>query len=579
MVLAATGMVGCEEYLDKQPQSAFPDSPSFWSGESALELETNYFYAEFAGASYGSAHNGGFYAESMCDDYGQGGYSEFSASIPSGSGVWGASYQEIRRANIILARMQSMNLSDEARKHYEGFARFYRAMQHFDIVKSYGDCVWVDTEVDINDSTALTQHRADRAEVMKKVCEDLKFAGENCREGNNRVFGKYVAWAFLSRAALFEGTWQKYHKNNNAEAEYFFKIAKEAAEKVMQSGKYQIQDKYGANYISLELNSNPEMILFCQFIYGSDIKKGHGLHGYSTSSTAIWGLTKSAVEAYPNSDGLPIHVSPLGYDDSTVKSAVRGRDARLTHNVCDTVLMVNTYAWHNGMNATTAYWTTKFVSWNDLWNSSNNLAPYNDTDGPVYMYSEVLLNYAEACAELGQLDQSAMDRSINILRQKHGHIPALTVAGSTVSVNGTTITKDPKNTFGVSDLIWEVRRERRCELMCDGFRYNDLRRWKMGELLDFSKNPDGFVGARVDALKAYFDETHNGDGIHDANAKFEDVKNGIYVYTVDGKEYVSAFNVPKNNRVFDPNKHYLSPLPSSVTLLNPNLLPNNPGWE
>jgi len=573
MVLAATGMVGCEEYLDKQPQSAFPDSPSFWSGETALEMETNYFYAEFAGASYGTAHNGGFYAESISDDY-EGGYSEFPSSIPSGAGVWSASYQEIRRANIILTRMQSMDISDEVRKHYEGFARFYRAMQHFDIVKSYGDCVWVDTEVDINDSTALTQHRIDRAEVMKKVCEDLKFAGENCREGSNRVFGKYVAWAFLSRAALFEGTWQKYHNNNTADAEYFLKIAKEAAEKVMESGRYQIQDNYGANYTSLSLNSNPEMILYCQFEYGSDLKKGHGLHGYSTSSTAIWGLTKSAVEAYPNSDGLPIHVSPLGYDDSTVEKAIRGRDARLTHNCCDSILMVNTYGWLDGMNSTTAYWTTKFVNWNELYGTERNLAPYNDTDGPVYMYSEVLLNYAEACAELGQLDQAALDRSINILREKHGKIPALTVAGSTLSVNGTTITKDPKNTFGVSDLIWEVRRERRCELMCDGFRYNDLRRWKMGELFDFSKNPDGFVGARVDALKVYYDATNKP-----SDKKFDEVKAGIFVYTVDGKEYVSAFNVPENNRVFNPNKHYLSPLPSSVTRLNPNLLPNNPGWE
>lgn len=579
MALAATGMVGCEDYLDKQPQSSFPDSPAFWSGETALEMETNYFYAEFASASYGSAHNGGFYAESITDDYGQGTYSEFPTSIPSSAGTWSSSYTEIRRANIILARMQDMDLTDEVRKHYEGFARFYRGMQHFDLVNTYGDCVWVDTEVDINDSTALSQSRADRAEVMKKVCEDLKYAGENCREGDGRTFGKYAAWAYLSRVALFEGTWQKYHNNNTTNAEYFLKIAKEAAEQVMASGKYSIQDNYGANYISLQLNNNSEMILFCQYEYTSDMKKGHGLHGYSTSSTAIWGLTKSAVEAYPNADGLPIHVSPLGYDDNTVESAIRGRDARLTHNCCDSVLMVNTYSWLSGMNASTAYWTTKFVSWKDLWGTDRNLAPYNDTDGPVYMYSEVLLNYAEACAELGQLDQSALDRSINELRTKHGKIPALTVAGSTLSVNGTVITKDPKNTFGVSDLIWEVRRERRCELMCDGFRYNDLRRWKMGALLDFSKNPDGFVGASINALQAYFNGTQYGDGIHTSGSNFADVKSGIYVYTVDGKEYVSAFDVPSKNRVFDENKNYLSPIPSSVTLLNPNLLPNNPGWE
>ena len=578
MVFATAALVGCEQFLQEDPQDSFSDGPSFWKGEEALRLETNYFYSSFS--SYGAAHSGRFYAASKSDDYGQDNNNpEYSVTIPSGTGVWASSYQEARRANLIMARMADMELSDEVRKHYEGFCRYYRAIQHFDVVNAYGDCVWQDKEVALDDPEWQSQSRTDRAEIMRKVCEDLKFAGENCRDyTDGRAFHKYVAWTMLSRVALFEGTWQKYHKNNTAVANEFFQIAKEAAEKVMNSGKWSVHENYGSNYVSKSLAGNTEMIMYKQFQYDGDVKIGHGLHGYSTSSTPTWGMTKDAVQSYCNADGLPIHVSPLGFDDSTVKKAIANRDARLAHNVCDSVVMLDTYSWRSGINSTTGYWLTKFVCWSDYINAaSTNLAPYNDTDGPVFMYAEVLLNYAEACAELGSMTQADADKSINLLRTKHGKIPALTVSGTTVSVNGTVITKDPKNTYGVNELIWEVRRERRNELSCDGFRTDDLRRWKMGAQLDFSKNPAGRIGVSEAAVQDYYNYTQNvydWEGLH-ADGSWADIEKDFWV-TVDGKKYISPF-APERNRVFDETKNYLDPLPSGVTLINPNL-GQNPGW-
>ena len=580
MVLAAAALVGCEQYLTEEPQDQFADGEKFWQGETALELETNYFYSSFS--SYGAAHSGRFYAASKSDDYGQDNNNpEYSVTIPSGTGVWASSYQEARRANLIMARMANMELSDEVRKHYEGFCRYYRAIQHFDVVNAYGDCVWQDHEVDMNNEAWQAQSRTDRAEIMRKVCEDLKFAGQNCRDySDGRAFHKYVAWTMLSRVALFEGAWQKYHKNNTAVANEFFQIAKDAALVVMNSGKWSVHENYGSNYVSKSLAGNTEMIMYKQFQYDGDVKIGHGLHGYSTSSTPTWGMTKDAVESYCNADGLPIHVSEAGFDDSTVEKAIRGRDARLAHNVCDSVVMLDTYSWRSGINSTTGYWLTKFVNWSDYIDASaNNLAPYNDTDGPVFMYAEVLLNYAEACAELGNMTQDDADKSINLLRTKHGKIPALTVSGTTVSVNGTAITKDPKNIYeGVNELIWEVRRERRNELICDGFRTDDLRRWKMGAQLDFSKNPAGRIGVSEAAVQAYFDYTQNvydWEGLH-ADGSWAEIEKDFWV-TVDGKKYISPF-APDRNRVFDENKNYLDPLPSGVTLINPNL-GQNPGWN
>ncbi len=579
MVFATAALVGCEKFLTEEPQSEFPDGPSFWTGESALQMETNYFYTAFS--SYGAAHSGRFFADSKSDDYGQDNNDpQYTVTIPSGTGVWASSYQEARRANIILDRMADMELTDEVRKHYEGFCRFYRAIQHFDVVRSYGDCVWQGSEVDMNDEAWQAQTRTDRAEIMRKVCEDLQYAAENSRDyANGNTYHKYVAYLMLSRAALYEGAWQKYHKNNTAVANEFFTIAKNAANEIIKSGKWSIHEDYASNYISKSLEGNTEMLMFKVFQYDGTVKLGHGLHGYSSSSTPTWGITKDAVESYCNADGLPIHVSEAGFDDSTVEKAIKGRDARLAHNVCDSVVMLDTYAWRSGINSTTGYWLKKFVSWSDYINAtSNNLAPYNDTDGPVYMYSEVLLNYAEACAELGTMTQADADKSINELRVKHGKIPALTVSGTTVSVNGVTITKDPKNTYGVNELIWEVRRERRNELICDGFRSDDLKRWKMGAQLDFAKNPSGHVGVSEAAVKAYYDytqEVYDWENLH-AGKTWNDIDTKEYWTVIGDARYVSAFD-PSRNRVFDETKNYLDPLPSGITIINPNL-GQNPGW-
>lgn len=579
MVFATAALVGCEKFLTEEPQSAFPDGPSFWSGETALQMETNYFYTAFS--SYGAAHSGRFYADSKSDDYGQDNNNpEYAVTISSGTGIWASSYQEARRANIILARMANMELSDEVRKHYEGFCRFYRAIQHFDVVRAYGDCVWQDHEVDMNNEAWHSQARTDRAEIMRKVCEDLKFAAENSRDyKNGNTYHKYAAYLMLSRAALYEGAWQKYHKNNTQVANEFFTIAKNAAEAIINSGKWSIHENYAANYNSKDLKGNSEMLMFKVFQYDADVKLGHGLHGYSTSSTPTWGITKDAVESYCNADGLPIHVSEAGFDDSTVKSAIAGRDARLASNVNDSLVMLDTYAWRSGINSTTGYWLTKFVNWSDYINaSSNNLAPYNDTDGPVYMYSEVLLNYAEACAELGTITNADLDKSINILRKKHGNIPALTVNGKEeVAVNGVTIEKDPANIFGVSNLLWELRRERRNELMCDGFRKADIYRWKMGKLLDNSINPDGCIGASKDVIVAFY-EANKTDNLY-KEVNLETVLADLYWYTAaDGKVYTRSLS-PEYSRTFDETKNYLEPVPSGQIQLNPNLAPNNPGWE
>ena len=171
-----------------------------------------------------------------------------------------------------------------------------------------------------------------------------------------------------------------------------------------------------------------------------------------------------------------------------------------------------------------------------------NQTSSNETDAPIFWLAEIYLDYAEACAELGNCTQSDLDKSVNLLRKRVG-MPYMNVAPQA----------DPANNMGVSNLIWEIRRERRVELMYDkNDRYWSLIRWHQLDKLDSQKYPDIFKGAWVGNLKA-------------------DAK-------VDENGYIDAAKGDYGTRVYDP-KNYLEPIPTGQSDLNPKLLPNNYGWD
>ncbi|SUV47225.1 RagB/SusD domain protein [Bacteroides eggerthii] len=131
--------------------------------------------------------------------------------------------------------------------------------------------------------------------------------------------------------------------------------------------------------------------------------------------------------------------------------------------------------------ASTGYGVAKFDNTSlDLYNRNQIGTAY--TDAPIYWLSIIYLNYAEAKAELGTLTQLDLNNTINKLQARAG-LPDMT----------TTPADDPANNMGVSNLIWEIRRCRRCELMFDNwYRYWDLIRWHQLELLDSKKHPNVF---------------------------------------------------------------------------------------
>lgn len=579
LLILTLSFTSCENYLDKKPLDKNSDETN-WTSEASLETFAWSLYSNFSG--YGSGWTRGQYLSSgLTDDYCSDGYSQPTQNAPSSSSTWNNGYTEIRKANTLLNRVDRIKGLDEKRaNHWRGVARFFRGMKHYELVVNYGNIPWVDTEIDIDDAEGLSKSRDDRAIVMKNVCADLEFAANNCQYTTDNSVNNMVAAALLSRVALFEAAWQKYHNNNSAEAKSFYEIAKKAADMVISSGKYTIHTNYKSNYISKSLVGNTEMIMFkvyCHVTEGAKISSAHAMQGWSNSSSKSWGLTKSAVESFVNADGLPIHMS--GYSDATLEDVFKNRDARLSIINNPDVLCPVGWAYTEGVNSSTGYWTDKLVDMTDYGKDTWN-APNNTADAPLYTYGEVLLNYAEACAEIEDLggaamSQSDLDKSVNELRAKHGNIPVLSYAGKgQVSVNGTAITADPKNDTGVSVLLWELRRERRSELMCDGFRYNDLKRWKLGRYIDLAKNPDCYLGASKAAIEKFVNDSQGEELYKDK--KYSDVVDGNF-WSADGK-YISAYDMSKNIRVFDETKHYLEPIPTTQITLNPNLAPNNPGW-
>lgn len=584
--VAAIGLSGCSDYLDKKPLDSNSDDTN-WTSESALEIYSWKFYGYLSSMSYGSGWTRGqYHGETLTDDYATESFTEFTKNVPNSSSAWNTPYDRIREANILLSRVDRIpNLSEAAANHWRGVARFFRALYHYELVKTYGDVVWVDSEVDFSKQENVTRPRDSRVTVMDNVVADLEFAMNNCLEpskaGANTV-NNMVAAALLSRVALYEGAWEKYHKLSNGHPDQFYAKAKEAANKVISSGLYEISDNYKTMYNSLSLAGSKEVLLYKIYsianVNGGKVTAGHTQYGYVVTSTATWGLTKSAVENYAQSNGLPIHMKAGGYDDSTLSGIFSSRDARLGCTVTSTILPVVKLSYDAGINSTTGYWTTKFVEWDkktEYEGLGTWLGPFNDTDGPIFQYSEVLENYAEACAELNQITQADLDKSVNVLRTKHGKIPALKLVGTDgCSVEGTVITKDPKDP-AANVLLQELRRDRRSELMADGFRHDDLMRWALGKNLDTKENPAGYVGVSRDALKAYSETVTGSDwsGVMDSN----------FFVTVDGKVYKSPYNTfaatgtgAKVDRVWN-DKYYLEPIPSGQSLLDPNLGQNN-GW-
>ena len=574
MLFLALGIIGCEkDFLDVPPTNQFED-PGYWTSEENVETFAYGFYpAYFVG--YGSSYTWGDYfsGEVLNDDFAPSAPAQFPKVAPASGGGW--SFAWVRKANIFIDRIDLVDMDEEATAHWTGIGRFFRALEYHDLVSRFGDVPWYGEEIAEDDIDNLYRPRDPRGFVMDKVLEDMQYAAEHVRENvenEQQMVDRSVVLAFMSRIFLFEGTWQKYNEGDTQRAAKYLEAAKWAANEVIESGQFSLGD-YRSVFNSLSLAGNPEVLLYREYEEGV---LTHALNSYNNKEPQT-GPSKDALDVYLAEDGLPIELSPLYEGDHGVEELFANRDGRMSETFVPYELRVN---------QTSSRYSTSGVAVHKFLNEeiaddpigSSNLNP---TDAPIIRYGEVLINYAEAAAELATLGgpaftQADLDKSINVLRSRpEVDLPDLQVVGDMPAVNGQTY-DDPDRDPDVPAIIWEIRRERRVELMMEGFRNDDLRRWGKYHYVDTIENYPINMGAWIDkeVLQAQYPDA-NLTAIHLADAE------GNRLPATATQGYIVPASSPEVQRIFDDPRVYLSPLPLDQIKLYADQgvnLEQNPGW-
>jgi starch-binding outer membrane protein, SusD/RagB family len=553
ILFAACFLSSCKkEFLERLPLDTLTDQ-SYWTGESNVRTFAWGFYPLYFDG-YGSGYTWGkfFSGQSLNDDFAPSTPTAFTKVVPTSGGGWTFLY--VRKANIFIDRVQTVPMSDEAKNHWTGVGRFFRALEYNDLVKRFGDVPWYNHEITDANAPELYKTRDSRILVLDSMLADFTYAVNNVRasDGNDGLtVNKNVVLGFMSRVFLYHGTLLKYQNINQAKATEYLTAAQWAANEVIKSNKYQVNDNFRTVFNSLDLNGKKEIMLYRRYEMGV---LTHSLHSYVNKEPQT-GPSKNAIETYLAKDGLPISISPLYKGDKTIANVMTDRDARLTETIAPDLRI-------NGVTSnysTSGYAVRKFYNdaLKDLPDGNSNT---NTTDCPVLRYGEILMNYAEATAELGTLTQADLDKSINVLRARPGiAMPKLQVLGGQPAVNGV-VYDDPQRDPTVPSLIWEIRRERRVELMFEGFRLDDLKRWKKLEYTDTQVYKDINKGAWI--------------------VKSEWPGAALTIENGATSGYIIPAPSAATQRTYDA-KYYLEPLPlDQITLYKTNGvdLTQNPGW-
>lgn len=535
----------CE--LNREPESTITED-IFWKTENDLIQACNFFYNN--STSYAIALPGFAITEDNRSDDTFGtttnSISDGSRIAPQTSGDWSNPYKVIRTANNILENASAMTIDPAVLCKYKAEAKFFRAWSYFSLVSKYGDVPLILKTLDIYDAE-LNMPRTAKETVIDTIYADLDYAAKYLNAADKVTSATYgrptqsTALAFKSRVALYVGTHQKFH--GYGQPAKHLQLAIDATEAVMNSKLHSLYTAKGANsYYSLfhyegEGLANKENILVK--IYGVD--KANSIASHNNSRNMEQGYaspTRSLVESYLCIDGLPASKSPLANSELDANSMstdiFENKDPRLNASIFKS----GDANWLGAVGAVykptvnqikTGFACKKYAEQQDWIDQVSYI------DRILIRYAEVLLNYAEAKFELNNsITDEELDKSINLTRSRAG-MPKLT--------NGFV-------TANVLDMREEIRRERRVELALEGFRYDDIIRWKIAEVV----LPQTITGAK------FFP------------SEYANVKNPKL--TTEGYFLVHDAAV----RFFDPNKDYLYPVPIHEITQTNGAITQNPNW-
>ena len=571
MAMASMAMVSC---LDFSPEAQMNDD-SVWSKAKNFQLFANQFYTYTrdiqSGASYQYAVSDGPHSDLRSDLIAEANvnvYSQGTNTIPQSDGNYTTLYRQIYYTNLLLKKADSFgNQSAIAVPMAE--AKFFRAYCYFELVQLYGNVILLTEPVDM-DSPKMNAQRDDRSLVIDQCVKDLQEAAEALPETATEAgrLTSDAANAMLSRVALYEATWQKFHTGgadattNSERVTSLLNTAKTAAKAVMEGGRYKLfySDKLGTEsyrymFILEDEKSNPAGLTTkdnTEYILARRHKSTDGVGLNITKAylaNAIY-PTRKLANMYVCQNGLPITYNGTvntmfkGYDKAT--SEFQNRDNRML----TTLAPRGTKVWDNTVDhCRTAWDDSDLARAKEVGATSNSgyqthkwaverqvTDRYECMDFPVIRYAEVLLNFAEAIYELqGRISDSDLDKSLNLVRLR-SNPNMVKLSNALVDNNGLSMRE-------------EIRRERTVELAFEGFRIDDLKRWATAPV-EMPQDQLGvkWRGTQFETLWANQSRQLNSEGC-------------IILY---------------DNRTWD-DKLYLYPLPSDQLQLNPNI-GQNPGW-
>lgn len=511
-------------------------------------------------------------------------------------------YSFIRRVNLMLDNIDGSQMADTEKDHWRSVGYFFRSYRYFSLLSAYGGVPWIDHVLKDDETDLIMGKRNTRDEIADHLLKDLQFAEQHIKEDGDgpNTINRAIVQALLSRFCLFEGTWRKYHGLGNAEV--YLQECKRASAEVLK--KYpNVHNNYDDVFNSNDLSAVTGILLYKPYSNGASVVHSLSING--TTANSFFNPTRDLVDSYLCSDGKPRWTSEVFLGDKNMYDEFSNRDHRLWLHVTppyevDRSESVN--AWDNKWKFTDNPKDRSFIDSlnmivpaerqktlpfrqgysggilgqiphydfylnNQPWYKSafgyNNWKYFNtylemgsqrneETDMPIFRVGEIMLNYAEAMCELGEFSQAIADMTINKLRSR-ANVAPMKVAEITDSF-------DPKRDLGNPDyagdypvpaLLWEVRRERRIELFSEGFRFDDLRRWKKCHYMMKKK-----LGQYV--RKADFSAGTNvpiEGGADEGYLEFHPAPAGLW-----------------------PEHYYLHPLPLNQLVLNPNLEQND-GWS
>lgn len=626
MAMAALSMVSCNDStMDRFPKEKQSEETAFQTSSNfrtyAWSLYSVFTNSNITLSYQATGPNQSSWAGDLLANYVRNGQNSGISNAyadrrvnPDNTSGWNFSF--IRQVNIMLDHVATSNMNDDEKAHWRAVGYFFRAYNYVELIMRYGDVPWIDHALSEDEAINNIPQRRPRVEVAAQVLDDLLYARDNINaklalntDGDNTI-NRNVVNALISRFALWEATWYRYHNVEGGDVNKYLNASIEASEALMKAYP-SIDTNFDAKFNTEKGSDVKGMILYKEFVTDEIM---HNTMQYFRSDASRMELTKQGMNMFLMQNGKPVHnaANAQAFKDETMYEEFRDRDYRLYYSVMPPyVVKASKTTWQYadqalaskaGMNLTpeesryyidlmeriapatgkrlpASNWAgnvlaivphffdktnggvgsiapmkcfSGYLCWHEYntWDRTiSGASNVGTADKPIFTMEEVLLNYAEAKYEKGEFTQTVADQTINKLRAR------VNVASMKVAEINDAF--DPDRDPSVTPIAWEIRRERFTELLGQGFGFYDIRRWKTAPWW-INQQPLGVYMRRTD------------EGGLPTTIKLSKGSEGYILLEPTRPDEIQ-------DKGWD-DTFYLYPIPRGQFSKNPGLT-QNPGWD